>query len=558
MKKSFKINFNIIAIIAIVIFCISITPITFQNDTYYTIKIGEHITNNGIDMKDHFAWHENLDYTYPHWLYDLGTYHIYNIGQNIGLNAGIDNGGMYAIYLVTLLLTIILGLTIYLVNRKLSKNNLISFLLTLGAIYVIRDFIAARAQLVTFILFMLEIYFIEMFINTKKKRYPIFLVLISLLIANLHVAVWPFFFILFMPYVVEYLLILIKDAYLIDKLIIKIKELNLSKLKKKNANEEKIKELEQTILKNKEKFEQIKLQKEEKRKNPYKLILKKEDSVKWLILVMIICILTGFITPIGEVPYTYLIKTMQGNTTENINEHLQLTLIQNKEFLSVLVIYLAILIFTKVKIRLKDLFLLGGLVLLTFITKRQVSLCAILTSIILNNMICSFLELNIKDYKQKIKNIEEDILIELIILVSTVAISINIFSPKADDDFVDISQYPVEASQFIRENINLSEMRLYNEYNYGSYLLYQGIPVFIDSRADLYSPEFNEGVDVFSDFLDISNIGLYYEDKFEEYGITHVIIYENAKLNLFISRDDNYTKLYEDEYFVIYERNIKE
>jgi hypothetical protein len=89
-------------------------------------------------------------------------------------------------------------------------------------------------------------------------------------------------------------------------------------------------------------------------------------------------------------------------------------------------------------------------------------------------------------------------------------------------------------------------------------LLYQGIPVFIDSRADLYSPEFNEGVDVFSDFLDISNIGLYYEEKFEEYDITHVMMYKNAKLNLFISRDLNYTKIYEDEYFVIYERNIKE
>jgi len=558
MKKSLKINFNIFAILAIIIFCISITPITFQNDTYYTIKIGELISNDGIDMKDHFSWHENLDYTYPHWLYDLGTYQIYNIGQNIGLNAGIDNGGMYAIYLVTIILTIILGLTIYNANRKLSNNKLISFLLTLGAIYVIRDFIAARAQLVTFILFMLEIYFIEMFINTKKKRYPIFLILISLFIANLHVAVWPFFFILFMPYVVEYLLVLIKDAYLIDKLIIKFKEIQLNNLKKKNINEDKIKLLEEIIQKNKFKFEQIKIEKEEKRKNSYKLILEKNKTVKWLILTMVICILIGFITPIGDTPFTYLIKTMQGNTTENINEHLPLTLIQNKEFLGLLVIYLALLIFTKVKIRLKDLLLLGGLVLLTFITKRQVSLCAILTAFILNNMICSFLELNVKNYKEWLKKVEEDILIELIILISTVAISINIFSPKADDDFVDLSQYPVYASEFIKENIDLSQMRLYNEYNYGSYLLYQGIPVFIDSRADLYSPEFNEGVDVFSDFLDISNIGLYYEDKFEEYEITHVMMYENAKLNLFISRDENYTKLYEDEYFVIYERNIEE
>jgi len=558
MKKSFKINFNIFAILAIIIFCIAITPITFQNDTYYTIKIGELISNNGIDMKDYFSWHENLDYTYPHWLYDLGTYQIYNIGQNIGINAGIDNGGMYAIYLVTLMLTSILGLVIYNVNRKISKNNLISFLLTLGAIYVIRDFIAARAQLVTFILFMLEIYFIEMFVGTKKKRYPLYLVLISLLIANLHVAVWPFFFILFMPYIVEYIIVILNDAYLIDKFIIKVKEIKLSNLKKKNENQEKINKLEMIVLKNKEKFKQIKLEKEEKRKTPYKLILEKNNIVKWLIVTMIICILVGFLTPIGNVPFTYLIKTMQGNTTENINEHLPLTLIQNKEFLTLIVIYLVLLIFTKVKISLKDLFLLGGLILLAFISKRQVSLCAILTTFMLNNIICSFLELNVKNYKEKIQKMEQDIFIQLIILVSTVALSINIFFPKADDDFVDISQYPVYASEYIKENIDLETMKLYNEYNYGSYLLYQGIPVFIDSRADLYSPEFNENIDVFSDFLDISNIGLHYEEKFKEYKITHIIMYKNAKLNLFISKDENYTKLYEDEYFVIYERNIKE
>jgi len=405
---------------------------------------------------------------------------------------------------------------------------------------------------------MLEIYFIEMFINTKKKRYPIFLILISLFIANLHVAVWPFFFILFMPYVVEYLLVLIKDAYLIDKLIIKFKEIQLNNLKKKNINEDKIKLLEEIIQKNKFKFEQIKIEKEEKRKNSYKLILEKNKTVKWLILTMVICILIGFITPIGDTPFTYLIKTMQGNTTENINEHLPLTLIQNKEFLTLIVIYLVLLIFTKVKISLKDLFLLGGLILLAFISKRQVSLCAILTTFMLNNIICSFLELNVKNYKEKIQKMEQDIFIQLIILVSTVALSINIFFPKADDDFVDISQYPVYASEYIKENIDLETMKLYNEYNYGSYLLYQGIPVFIDSRADLYSPEFNENIDVFSDFLDISNIGLHYEEKFKEYKITHIIMYKNAKLNLFISKDENYTKLYEDEYFVIYERNIKE
>ena len=73
-----EIKFNIMATILVIILSITLTPITFQNDTYYTIKVGESIVNNGIDMQDHLSWHEDLNYTYPHWLYDLMTYGVYS------------------------------------------------------------------------------------------------------------------------------------------------------------------------------------------------------------------------------------------------------------------------------------------------------------------------------------------------------------------------------------------------------------------------------------------------------------------------------------------------
>ena len=61
---------------------------------------------------------------------------------------------------------------------------------------------------------------------------------------------------------------------------------------------------------------------------------------------MAICVLTGLLTPLGDTPYTYLYKTMKGNTTKSISEHLPLTLINNKEMLVVLTATLALLIFT--------------------------------------------------------------------------------------------------------------------------------------------------------------------------------------------------------------------
>ncbi len=136
---------------------------------------------------------------------------------------------------------------------------------------------------------------------------------------------------------------------------------------------------------------------------------------------------------------------------------------------------------------------------------------------------------------------------------------ICIFKEQAGDKFINENTYPVKATQYIKENLNVEEIRLYNEYNYGSYLLYQDIPVFIDSRADLYTPEFNgnKDKDVFTDFIKVSSISIYYENVFDKYDITHLLIPKNAKMNLLVSRDDNYKELYKDDNFIIYERFSK-
>lgn len=80
---------------------------------------------------------------------------------------------MTGIYISTVILSCILGIVIYITNNKVNKNYFISFILTISIMYLMKDFIAARAQLVTFILFVLEILFIESFLEKKKIRYVI-------------------------------------------------------------------------------------------------------------------------------------------------------------------------------------------------------------------------------------------------------------------------------------------------------------------------------------------------------------------------------------------------
>lgn len=539
-KKS--VIFDVLAIICIILFCMAISPVTMQNDTYYTVKVGETIVQNGIDGMDHFSWHGNLNYEYPHWLYDVIMYFIYNMG------------GWTGIYISTLVFTSILGIILYITNKKICKNQIVPFVLTIASIFLIKSYIAARAQLVTFILFVLEVFFIEKFIKNRKIGYALGLLSISLLIANLHVAVWPFFFVLFLPYIAEYLVCAIVDL----DLILRLKKLAYI-IKKKIffKNVEKIKIIEEKIINIDNQREKIKQKREENRKHPYKIKIERNKNIKYLILVMLIAALLGLCTPLGKTPYTYLIDTMQGNTTKNINEHLPLTLIDQKDILGLLIIVIALLMLTDIKIKLRDLFMFGGLVILTLMSRRQISMLILIGMPIYCKLILAFL----KKYKcmQDVKQILKEmtglygfcITLCIFIIVCT-----NIYKPKLDDKYVDESSYPVQACDYILENLDISNMRIYNEYNYGSYMLYRGIPVFIDSRADLYTPEFNSGCTVFDDFLNISNIGTYYENKFEEYNITHVICFKNAKLNMFLSRNYEYKELYSDDRFVIYERDV--
>ena len=541
-----SIRFTIMAVVLIAIFCFAISPVTLQNDTFYTIKIGEHILQNGIDMKDPFSWHENLQYTYPHWLYDVVIYLVYSIGGQVG------------IYISTIALSITLGLTMYLVNTKLTKNKLTSFVLTIGAMYLLRNYIAARAQLATFILFILTVYFIEMFLETKKKRYVVGLIIIPIIIANVHLAVFPFYFVLYLPYIAEYMIYILSHTEII---VVNAKIDRLNKKILKTTNEDEIQKIKDEINRLEQKNEKTINKKEKINANPYKIKIRGNNNVKALIIIMIICLFTGFLTPLGTTPYTYLIKTMQGSTTHNISEHLPLTLVNNLEFMCTLVLFIAILTFTDTKIRLSDLFMLGGLIFLTFYTRRQFSMFTLICVIILNRLINALLDkYDPEGCKKAIKKMTTITgMIVTICLVLT--ISVIQYKPKMNDHFIDENSYPVGAATYILENLDIKNIKLYNEYNYGSYLIFRGIPVFIDSRADLYAPEFNPGVEVFNDYINLSNVDIdNVEEKLDKYGITHMLMYKKSKLRKFVEQNkEKYNLLYEDDNFCLFERKqVKE
>ena len=561
IEKNKEKIFWVLAIILIVLFAISISPKSLQNDTFYTVTIGKLISENGIDGQDHFSWHEGLPYEYPHWLYDLGMYKIFELG------------GWDAIYISTCIFAAILGICIFISNSRLTKNSILSFFVTIAVLYLMKSYIAARAQLVTFILFIIFLYNIERFLQNRKIINAVMLLLIQTIIANLHVAVWPFTFVLYLPYVAEYLIACLIEIVLYKKVPIFVIKDKIRDIKRKIAKpnidkakleilKNKLQILENKLEDKKIKAERIKKKREQELKNAYKITITKNNNAKWLILVMIVSIATGLLTPLGKTPYTYTYLTMIGNTVKNINEHLPLTLTKNVEMMSTLVVLLTLLIFTKAKVKLSDLFMLGGLTYLMFSSRRQQSMFVLIGSVAFTRTVTNWLIANFNYSNEQFAKKWINAFTMFVVSAILLSFSANLYNKVKNDKYINESTYPVQASEWILENLDVKNIKLFNEYNYGSYLLYKGIPVFIDSRADLYAPEFNtktgnkvDGNDIFIDFINESSISVYYGDIFKQYDVTHVILYKGSKVNMLIQKADSekYKEIYSDNSFVIYE-----
>ena len=252
------------------------------------------------------------------------------------------------------------------------------------------------------------------------------------------------------------------------------------------------------------------------------------------------------ITMILVVTGTYIFLTMQGESQQFIAEHLPPDIPQ---MLVLIAFSICILILSIIgKIKMHQLFLVMGLTLMATSSNRHLSLYTIfifpIMSILVNN-IFKCVKINIDKYT--LKYVLSKLGITVIIIILGIITGISIYFNK-DKVFIEHDTYPVDATKYIKENLDYQNIRLLNEYNYGSYLLFNEILVFIDSRADLYTIEFNKTDDILTTYMNNN-----YFEIINKYDITHVIAKKDENLYKYTQNNGIFNKLYEDDYFAIFE-----
>lgn len=493
MNRKDKIKIRVFSIITIILLCIATTIKSFQNDTFYIIKLGEDILKYGVDLVDHYCWVTNLAYTYPHWLYDVFLYLIY------------DNFSYLGVYVSTIILFIILMSCIYKIQLNVNKNEFLALFVSFISIGCLCGFAAARSQLITVILYFLQVYFIEKLISSGRQKYILYLSLISLIIANVHATIWMFTFVLYLPFIVSHLV---------------YKFINSKYCKKKIENK--------------------------------KIVIEKIKNIRLIIISFVTSLLMGLFSP-SRICYTYIFKVMMGVSQDYILEHAPLVVINNPMFIVLSLLLLIILIFSNVKIKLKELFMLCGLMLMCFTSVRHLIFFYTIGLLYITILVMRYLNEK-QDRSLEIlgRLLVKNKFIYIFMYILVIGLSIYNYSKIYDTDYIPKRDYPVEVVEYLKNNLDIETLRLYNDYDYGSYLLYNDIPVFIDSRCDLYLPEFN-GLE-YNIFLDDMLIYNDYREKFKFYNVSHVLVNKEDILFKIIINDDDYKEIYSDKYFILFER----
>jgi hypothetical protein len=107
------------------------------------------------------------------------------------------------------------------------------------------------------------------------------------------------------------------------------------------------------------------------------------------------------------------------------------------------------------------------------------------------------------------------------------------------DQHFDASAYPVAAVTYLQKHHLTS--RLMAAYHWGGYLIYRGVPTYVDGRTDIFLQK-----SVFSDYLSMQNIWWNGPDLIDSYNLQAVLFPSGDQIVTFLSHDPDWHVEYRD------------
>lgn len=256
----------------------------------------------------------------------------------------------------------------------------------------------------------------------------------------------------------------------------------------------------------------------------------KKQQIKYFIT-MLLCIVAILINPQGisllQYPYqtlqdSFMLQTIVEWRPSNPN------LLRDLAIFALLSYLLFLMIKSDKKIRLLDLVLLGMFGFLALKSIRFWPFVYLSASFVIFHYI-------------KERKFDYKISYAMFYLVIFLAI---IFFPKST--LLEQLNAPVIDERFITAIKKESPQRLYNYYDYGGYLIYRDIPVFIDGRADIYT-DLN-----YRDYYYMTMLQSDFKQLLERYRFDMLLLDKGTPLAYYIKDHPQYEKVLEEDNTILY------
>jgi hypothetical protein len=109
------------------------------------------------------------------------------------------------------------------------------------------------------------------------------------------------------------------------------------------------------------------------------------------------------------------------------------------------------------------------------------------------------------------------------------------------------ARYPAQAVDYLVDSA-LAEGRGYNSYNWGGYLIWRGLPVYVDGRADVYGDDF---LHYYRRTFDLTHL---WREPLDDYDVNYVLIEHYSPLGNLLEASDQWQLAYDDDLASVFVR----
>ncbi|MGM9539685.1 hypothetical protein [Anaerovibrio sp.] len=505
-----------------------------DNDAWFLMNSGRYVEAFGIPHIEPFTIHENLHFVMQQWLFAVGLWKIYTLF------------GIHGIMAFSVVAGIVLIYSLYRLNYLVSDGNkdTACFLTFLIGVLICLVFVRQRPQVVSSLVFIWEIYFLERYKPGNIKKVAAVFFAFSVLLINVHAAMWPMLFVFMLPYLIESIVGEKATSFAMRTTSWHCKELAV---------------LAVTIF------------------------------------------VAGFVNPYGTEAMMYTVHSYGYDEINLVVGEMKALGIRSFYGMPIIIMFILAVGYSRIKTPLRYILLSAGTALMAFLALRSVFLFLLFGGMSLAYFMKNWqgVELKLDNSREAVQkrklllmmmafmdvyvihkrwdifsgmftlsDIKNAVLLFLMFFIvltiifsilymkkhrsmCTVMLGFSLVGFVLAPLFFDMISKPVvprglEASaKVILEQGNKEDIVLWTGYNDGSYMEFHGVRCYLDARAEIFMPDINRKKNILNEYVLLLAGNIDYRDFVRRYNFTHFLTTTKDPLYESLKHDDNYILIFD-------------